>query len=74
MGNREAEEDRKGGVGRSYRSDQWEEEAGANTSLDVPHWNHKARGHTLLVCVVRKGEVGLCHADWQVAKALKRTR
>ena len=59
-------------MGRSYRSDQWEEEAGAHASLDVPHWNHKARGHALLVRVVRQGQVGLCHADRQVAKALEK--
>ena len=59
-------------MGRPYRSNQWEEEAGAHASFDVPHWNHKACGHALPVRLVRQGQVGLRHADWQVAKALKK--
>lgn len=57
---------------RAYRANQWEQKASAHTGSDVSDWQDEPCGHTLLVCLVRERQVSLCHANWQIAKTLRR--
>lgn len=56
---------------RAYRANQREQEARAHAGSDVSDWQDEARGHALLVCLVRERQVSLCHADWQIAETLR---
>lgn len=59
-------------VALTYRAYQGVQKTGPDTGADVTDGQDKACGHTLLLWVMRQGQVCLGHADGQVPKALRR--
>lgn len=55
---------------KAYRANQWVEETRAHAGSNVPDWHDESCGHTLLVGLVRKGQVRLGHTDRKIAEAL----
>lgn len=57
----------------SYHANQRVEEPSTHTGTDVPDGQDEPCGHALFIRLVGQGQMGLCHADGQIPKALDKT-